>query len=84
MLKSFGTAIRGCPKLHIETLYRETNPNFKGKCTVPFLFDLKSRKIVCNESSMIVRMLNSEFNDLLKEKYGEKSEEYVLLFFFLA
>jgi putative glutathione S-transferase len=35
-----------------------------GKFTVPTLFDKKSRTIVSNESSEIIQMLNSEFNDL--------------------
>jgi putative glutathione S-transferase len=35
-----------------------------GKFTVPILFDKKSRTIVSNESSDIIRMMNSEFDDL--------------------
>ncbi|KAL3807341.1 hypothetical protein ACHAXA_011165 [Cyclostephanos tholiformis] len=34
-----------------------------GKFTVPILFDKESRTIVSNESSEIIQMLNSEFND---------------------
>ena len=33
-----------------------------GKYTVPVLWDKKTRTIVNNESSEIIRMLNSEFN----------------------
>lgn len=36
----------------------------EGKYTVPLLFDKKLKTIVSNESSEIIRMLNSEFNDL--------------------
>lgn len=35
----------------------------EGKYTVPILFDKKLKTIVSNESSEIIRMLNSEFND---------------------
>eukprot|EP00924_Labyrinthula_sp_SR-Ha-C_P011458 snap_masked-scaffold_46-processed-gene-1.61-mRNA-1 protein AED:0.23 eAED:0.23 QI:0/-1/0/1/-1/1/1/0/193 len=33
---------------------------------VPILFDEKTQKIVCNESSEIIRQLNSEFNEWAK------------------
>jgi len=36
----------------------------EGKYTVPILFDKKLKTIVSNESSEIICMLNSEFNDL--------------------
>ncbi len=36
----------------------------EGKYTVPILFDKKLKTIVSNESSEIIRMLNSEFDDL--------------------
>lgn len=36
----------------------------EGKYTVPILWDKKTNTIVSNESSEIIRMLNSEFNDL--------------------
>ena len=34
-----------------------------GKYTVPVLWDKKTSRIVNNESALIVRMLNSEFNE---------------------
>lgn len=37
-----------------------------GKYTVPILFDKKEMTIVSNESSEIIQMLNSEFNDFAK------------------
>jgi len=37
-------------------------PGYYGKYTVPVLFDKKLQTIVNNESSEIIRMLNSEFN----------------------
>lgn len=39
-----------------------------GKYSVPILWDKKKKTIVSNESSEIIRMLNSEFNDFSKFK----------------
>jgi len=36
---------------------------------VPVLYDKKTKKIVSNESSEIIRMLGTEFDDLIEEKY---------------
>ena len=35
----------------------------QGRYTVPVLWDKKTKTIVNNESSEIIRMLNSEFNE---------------------
>jgi len=48
---------------HIRELYFLNDPEYSGRFTVPVLFDKKTRKIVNNESSEIIRMLNSEFNE---------------------
>eukprot|EP00522_Entomoneis_paludosa_P015509 CAMPEP_0172446196 /NCGR_PEP_ID=MMETSP1065-20121228/5852_1 /TAXON_ID=265537 /ORGANISM="Amphiprora paludosa, Strain CCMP125" /LENGTH=351 /DNA_ID=CAMNT_0013197255 /DNA_START=101 /DNA_END=1156 /DNA_ORIENTATION=+ len=37
-----------------------------GKYTVPVLYDKKTKQIVSNESSEIIRMLSSEFNEFAK------------------
>ena len=42
--------------------YIATDKKYTGKVTVPTLWDKKSGRIVNNESSEIIRMLNSEFN----------------------
>jgi putative glutathione S-transferase len=42
--------------------YHATDPTFEGRVTVPVLWDRKSGRIVNNESSEIIRMLNSEFD----------------------
>lgn len=47
---------------HFE-LYTRTNPNYTGRVTVPVLWDTQTETIVNNESSEIIRMLNSEFNE---------------------
>ena len=41
--------------------YAAAKPNYTGKVTVPVLWDKQTRRIVNNESSEIIRMLNSEF-----------------------
>jgi putative glutathione S-transferase len=54
------------PKLmRLRTLYERVSDNtYTGNITVPILFDKKLDTIVNNESSEIIRMLNSEFNEL--------------------
>ncbi|GAB2281146.1 hypothetical protein Dimus_015750 [Dionaea muscipula] len=47
----------------IRELYELASPSYAGKYTVPVLWDKKLRTVVNNESSEIIRMLNSEFND---------------------
>jgi glutathionyl-hydroquinone reductase len=42
--------------------YVASNPAYTGKVTVPALWDRKTKRIVNNESSEIIRMFNSEFN----------------------
>jgi len=43
----------------LRELYDKLSPGYTGRCTAPLLVDLQSKKIVSNESSDIVRMLNS-------------------------
>jgi putative glutathione S-transferase len=42
--------------------YTATDKRYTGKVTVPTLWDKRSNRIVNNESSEIIRILNSEFN----------------------
>jgi putative glutathione S-transferase len=44
--------------------YQAANPRYTGKVTVPTLWDKKTRRIVNNESSEIIRMLGSEFRGI--------------------
>jgi len=46
---------------YLHEAYSATNPRYTGKITVPTLWDKKTKRIVNNESSEIIRMLNSEF-----------------------
>jgi putative glutathione S-transferase len=45
-------------------LYSKAEPQFTGRVTVPVLWDKQRQKIVSNESSEIIRMFNSAFNDV--------------------
>jgi glutathionyl-hydroquinone reductase len=49
---------------HLHQAYSASNPHYTGKVTVPTLWDKKTKRIVNNESSEIIRMLNSEFGAL--------------------
>jgi putative glutathione S-transferase len=46
----------------VHQLYAKADPSYSGRATVPMLWDKKQRTIVNNESSEIIRMLNTEFN----------------------
>jgi glutathionyl-hydroquinone reductase len=46
---------------YMHEAYSASNPHYTGKVTVPTLWDKKTKRIVNNESSEIIRMLNSEF-----------------------
>ena len=50
----------------LKELYFKANPEYKGRFTVPVLWDRVSKTIVNNESSEIIRILNSGFQHLSK------------------
>ncbi|AEO55498.1 hypothetical protein MYCTH_2299397 [Thermothelomyces thermophilus ATCC 42464] len=54
---------------HLRDVYFQANPSYEGRFTVPVLYDKKTQTIVNNESSEILRMLGTEFNDLIDEQY---------------
>ena len=45
-------------------VYQAADPAYSGRVTVPILWDKKTNSIVSNESSEIIRMLNSAFDDV--------------------
>lgn len=52
----------GHTRLH--QIYTQAKADFTGRVTVPVLWDKKLNTIVSNESSEIIRMFNSEFNQI--------------------
>jgi putative glutathione S-transferase len=59
---SAADAVNGFHYLH--EAYTASDPHYTGKVTVPTLWDKKTKRIVNNESSEIIRMLNSAFKDV--------------------
>ncbi len=47
---------------YLHEIYTKADPQYSGRVTVPVLWDKKQQTIVSNESSEIIRMLNSAFN----------------------
>ena len=47
---------------YLHQVYTTARPDYSGRVTVPVLWDKKTATIVNNESSEIIRMLNSAFN----------------------
>ncbi|KAJ2076673.1 S-glutathionyl-(chloro)hydroquinone reductase [Coemansia sp. RSA 988] len=54
---------------HISELYLKANPEYSARYTVPILWDKKENTIVSNESSEIIRMLNSAFDEFVDPEY---------------
>ena len=48
----------------LHQIYSKAVPDYTGKVTVPTLWDSKTGRIVNNESSEIIRMFNTAFNDI--------------------
>ncbi len=45
-------------------IYTQCEPSYTGRVTVPVLWDKQNQTIVSNESSEIIRMLNTAFNEI--------------------
>jgi putative glutathione S-transferase len=62
---SSGDAVNGAQRM--ADIYLLADPKYTGRCSVPVLWDKKRKTIVSNESSEIIRMLNSAFDNLTNE-----------------
>jgi putative glutathione S-transferase len=62
---SSGDSVNRTQKL--SEIYLLANANYTGRVTVPVLWDKQRKTIVSNESSEIIRMLNSAFNALTND-----------------
>jgi putative glutathione S-transferase len=56
---------------YLYEVYTHAKPDYTGKVTVPVLWDKHLKTIVNNESSEIIRMLNSEF-----DAFGDASVDF--------
>jgi putative glutathione S-transferase len=56
---------------YLHELYTRADPRYTGRATVPVLWDKKQVTIVNNESSEIIRMLNSAF-----DAFGDASVDF--------
>ncbi|WP_045405726.1 glutathione S-transferase family protein [Vibrio jasicida] len=56
-------------------IYTQAKSDYTGRVTVPVLWDKKTNTIVSNESSEIIRMFNTEFNDLTGNKVDYYPEQ---------
>ncbi|XP_070545438.1 glutathionyl-hydroquinone reductase YqjG-like [Ptychodera flava] len=61
---------------YLSEIYYNSVPDYRGGYTVPVLFDKKTKVIVNNESSEIIRMLNTEFNAFCKTEDQKKLNLY--------
>jgi putative glutathione S-transferase len=64
-----GDTLYGLDYLH--QIYTKADPTYSGRVTVPVLWDKQEQTIVSNESSEIIRMLNSAFDE-----WGDASVDF--------
>lgn len=62
-------------KQQLFEIYQQAEPAFTGRVTVPLLWDKQKQTIVSNESSEIIRMLNSAF-DGVGDGVGDGTTDY--------
>ncbi len=66
---SIRDTVNGSHYLH--EIYTAAKADYTGRVTVPVLWDKEKKTIVNNESSEIIRMFNSEFNE-----YGDSGPDF--------
>ena len=67
-------------KNYMHEIYTMANPKYTGRVTVPVVWDKKENTIVNNESSEIIRMFNSAFDEITGNKnnyYPESLREEI-------
>ena len=55
----------------LHQLYSRAKADYTGRVTVPVLWDERERRIVNNESSEIIRMLNRDFDAFARRRVGD-------------
>ena len=60
----------------MKDVYLMADKSYEGRYTVPVLWDKKKKTIVNNESSEIIRMFNSEFNEFCSSPEHQKVDLY--------
>lgn len=60
---------------YLYEVYLRAQPDYSGRVTVPVLWDLERKTIVSNESSEIIRMLNSAFDGICASEGDYAPEE---------
>ena len=65
----------------VPELYQRSHSGYRGRCTVPILWDEQTNTIVNNESAEIIEILNSEFNSSARHPefnlYPEQLKEQI-------
>ena len=57
--------------------YYATDPDYRGRVTVPVLWDTKTKRIVSNSDDDLLRMFNTEFSDFATNDYDFAPSELV-------
>ncbi|OCF40093.1 glutathione S-transferase Gst3 [Kwoniella heveanensis CBS 569] len=61
---------------HLRELYFKAQPDYDARFTVPVVWDKQTNSLVNNESSEIVRFLNTAFNELIEDKSAKELDLY--------